>query len=556
VGERLHVSTNDNLSFDFDDIMMESDGLSPEVRDQRQQETIQELLDVYGGQILTYGSHSGTISDVIESCPYIRSLVDEGASAVINAIESHKDDPNAVKLDDEQQEIQALDDISMQPEISTSADTSQKEIVDDSRVDEQSIDDVELNASVNNIAEEKQRALTPVAEVTAVKQYETVSDNVVTVDTVDETKEIQEDPKKTDIENETVSPQLQPESDISIVVMATPIQKEVLNTPEIITEDQLELKDLRNDTAEKLTVVEYQSDDTSDSQHEVKPTEGNSEVAVLIPQDAAKIDVAELSIIQNISQIDEIAKAEPQSEMPFEPSESEFTFVNELSIESSEDDPNDSLTDNILDHSSHDSIQAYEEEASIDFFEVEGELSVDSIDESLKTEAYDERDDFDGKVESTYDTQFKDLPDEVIDIAEELFGEFPEEEVAYEPAGLQSQIERVIESIEILSRATSAEECHDSLRELRLTLIELLYNLGYHRPEILADQLIKKYDMKQLHAILMRLQQAAASHHNALLQNFTSVEYPHYTLGRHVVGMFVSMRNAIRATEDVYLQAA
>lgn len=87
------------------------DATSPQEVEQsaevQRQETEAKLISHYGGQLFQYGKYSGTVTEMINTCPGVQGIVDQGFDAFVEAVEPFKvDEITEPKSEDNKENLQ------------------------------------------------------------------------------------------------------------------------------------------------------------------------------------------------------------------------------------------------------------------------------------------------------------------------------------------------------------------------------------------------------------------------------------------------------------------
>lgn len=88
---------------------------------ERRNETIRQLVEHYGGQTFQYGNYRGTITDIIDLCPPVGFIVDQGFDTVVSWIDAYKEDlaEDTEQVGDDEPELPNTTKLPQEKEIDT-----------------------------------------------------------------------------------------------------------------------------------------------------------------------------------------------------------------------------------------------------------------------------------------------------------------------------------------------------------------------------------------------------------------------------------------------------
>lgn len=136
---------------------------------------------------------------------------------------------------------------------------------------------------------------------------------------------------------------------------------------------------------------------------------------------------------------------------------------------------------------------------------------------------------------------------EVGEIVAQLVGQSPNSQPEATVDILYMQADATIRKVENLERARTAEDCRESLEDLRMELATLLQQLGYTDADAVAERLTKQYDiatLKKYIAVLMRSFLMAQTKNEKTKSARSKVHVPYHRYGAKAVQMVVSLVSA------------
>ena len=127
------------------------------------------------------------------------------------------------------------------------------------------------------------------------------------------------------------------------------------------------------------------------------------------------------------------------------------------------------------------------------------------IEQALKNEENEQ-----GETDAVIEVTIGDV-EPIAEFAEWIEEELPDVETTQNLVELQQRTMVVVEKIEQLEQAKSAEDCQEAVAELQWELTGLLLLMGYMNAMEIAERLVKQYDITQLKQHMMEIVQSLAS---------------------------------------------
>jgi hypothetical protein len=512
----------------MDDLVAELEGDN----DQRleREQTIQRLINNYGGQLFKYGSRSGTVGDIIDLCPAADVVLEQGFDAMVGWIDGYKVDflEEVTKEEEQKEEILQAED--------TSAQKQQEETVNDSRK--------EAKKETVVVPVEKK-----IVETEPFQQSSGMEGSSSDISVSSEVKAIPSPPEKsvvtTDVDRKVQEPIITareaieaayasestietPKSSVSPDIVT--LSQDIVKLPVEKTEEAVE------PTAETISLLAADSPSGVDELPIREPVPVEIKTPLEMPEEfVLEMDVA--------------GRKEPDSSNEQEAAIGIEDDSDTFALPNIEDDPNLETqfgTELLADEertSDHDPIAdtdtADSQEADSDLFaHIFTEIPEQSI---IESRGADENDLLALPVVQS-DLELAPIEGgrtevEISEVLEGLTGGLVIEALSYDPVENEQRIAKTLKSVTELQAATSTEECAEALADLRIALRDLLYGLGYDNSDEIVSRAIRQYDMVTLRAILIRLQ--ALMCHDAAVKQSTINHKKHHAIGYHAVRLLV-----------------
>ena len=479
-----------------------------ETKNSERSQTIEALIDYYGGQQFYYGGHVGTIIEIIELCPAVGVSLDQGFDAVVRFVSGCEitseeaerrrnpqkgnvdEEINAAKddaiegADKETSGVQSVEPSVHKRENSTkrnsysttapqlgeqlssnteAAETGAEGSIENKKLVAIEVTDVDSNISKREMAEIINPEATTIEKTESTKEAAIIPEIVVN-------HEVVQQPEGSDVTTQNEVEEIHP------TPLPAPFET-FLEPPEYTTrENAMELADVREKDIGAFQLPPLDMTEFEQTPHDI------SEFIIDDPG-ASQTDSAE-----------QLREFEPV-----------MTDTNETALTTLEDV---FVADTIIEHGS--------------------ETAVSPMDVFERTQQIEDR-----HVEMSQEL--------VIETVADFVGEAPPV-YEYEYTLLRNASVEVIEKIELLEQAKTAEECSERLQEIHSELQALLELLGYEDAERIARRLVSQYDTKILKQFIANL-----------LQSFSALELPlpsavstsilphHHWFGQRVVEKLVKI---------------
>lgn len=453
------------------------------------EETIRRLGDYYGGQLFKYGSHTGTVNDIIDVCPAAGVVVAQGFDAMVGWIDSYKIDTPAEESKPAEEHL----------EVETTAPEQDGDVVPTKQTTEK---------PVTALVKPK------VGDANPVQQLNTRSDNLSNTPLGPEAKAIPRYEKPTTTTEDTSVKESTGDTHEPIEVTRISRSPQEISQPKVPAEATLSSPKIKDFLVEKESeTIEPIAEVTADTPlKDNAPARELPSVELIASPEEPKVLATEVSVVEPEELINTAANL--NSIRPDDDSElvgPSLANINEVHTDEADDEPPTQTVTEIFEHSIIDDEETSEDRAA-DRPIIVTELEPTVVDQ-IKTE-----------------TEIGAILENLTDIPDS-------EPSAYNPAECEKQTARVLVCVQELQHATSAEECNEALAGLHAALRDLLSGLGYDNPDDIADRIIRQYDMETLHAIVIRLQ--ALMRRNATTKPPALVHSKHRVIGYHAVRLLV-----------------
>ncbi|MDB5183775.1 MAG: hypothetical protein JWO07_456 [Candidatus Saccharibacteria bacterium] len=470
-------------------------------------ETEQLLIDKYGNQQFRYGIHSGTIRDMIALCPAVATELNKGFSKVVEFIDAYKID--TVDKDDKNEDDTEKVATSQEPEPEKAADAPQ--LVTADAATQNKVEVVQTPRT-----EEVSRQQNGAAEIAQVADVEAVQDmpadvaiEAIVVDSAVEQRSgsnlAAAVAQRETLQQETSGPET---ASVEMGDTTPPILIPELPLPIVKLYEEVEPVSVEDEEPSEIAVVplpHFIEDMKFEDEVAVAevPVLKNSEAAEgrFVTKNLAS-DIGDFHIPGMVVGLDEPG--------PETLGEAEPAIAGEYWVD--DDDEIEDAPENFVAAE-----LGNDEDSPVERAETTPEVTAETRRVSepkpdvVRTETVEDN----GEI-------IDDAPAEIVAKIVELIGIHPDEATEPEPEEAKRRITTIIEKIDVLERAETAEDCQEALLEVRVELAGLLALMGYRNADQLAEWLTRNYDIKQLRKYM-----------SAILQSLTSPERS-ATLSTHI----------------------
>ncbi len=535
--------------FDSDEYVIDDLDILDGINDnEKRGDALAELEAMHGGRVFHYGSYSGTVTDMYNSCPAFGEVLERGTGAASAWLES-RDEPQTMKETEkieeespstaEEQESRAEEKSApiIQTESKETAkapapaveqevqQATNKAVEAVPNVDTKSLDDFKV-AQENVAASNQNQSVEAAPE--AVRAEPSSTESVADISTSKEVIQAAAPPQAVEhsagvtSDSEGTADTTKPKPELVAMAVVSPLIRDEINEPRIEVSEPT--------ASSKIEAPEKQMG-TEKGSGGVNQEALLSDVPIIVSDNPTpNIPLTLQRDTPSYDRLEESGVAEAE-ELP--------------NVESLQRAENSDLSEEYADYDT--SIPELDDSTE----PLESAVVSDEMDEEIVTiaENWHEEDEATTVLHKALENEQADtevvpsVEQEVSDMVSELIGEPPEIKNNYNPMKAYLQASTVIKKIELLENARTAEECHDALQAVREELAGMLFLLGYDNADEIVELLTKRYDVQTLKKFIVSLMRIMTSaERSATRHQLTPIVLPsHHKCGSSVVRMVVSL---------------